>query len=289
VELIRALAALCEPPASEHERIRLLLSLPELPTPADHLELFTHQVYPFASVYLGDEGMLGGDARARVSGFWTAVGIEPPEEADHLASLLSLWASLRAGSDAEADEARARLRKQASDALVFEHLAPWLFVFVEAVRGVEAAAGKGSGFYASWASTLRDVGLAITPVQDGLPVHLADAPGLPDPAEAGGEAFLSGLLAPVRSGFVLARSDFGRLTRDLDLGGRIAERKYALRAYLSQDPSGVLEWLATEADAWTTRHHNPCPDIEAFWVDRARAAASTIRQAAAQARRWVTV
>jgi len=288
VELIRALAALSEPPAPEHDRIRALLDLPPQPTPAEHTELFSHQVYPYASVYLGGEGMLGGDARGRVAGFWTAVGVDPPEDADHLAGLLSLWASLRARSDAEMDEARARLGEQASEALVFEHLAPWVLVFVEAIRGLQTAAGNADGFYASWANTLERVFLEFTTAQDGLPVHLANAPVLPDPGEEGGEAFLSGLLAPVRSGFVLTRSDLRRLTRDLELGGRIAERKYALRAYLSQDPGGVLEWLAVEADAWTARHRNPCPDVERFWVERAERAAATIRRAAAQAREWVT-
>ena len=59
-----------------------------------YMDLFGFQLYPYASVYLGSEGMLGGEARDRIAGFWRAIGEPPPSEPDHLAVLLALYARL---------------------------------------------------------------------------------------------------------------------------------------------------------------------------------------------------
>ena len=60
MELFRALAALAEAPGPEHVRLAELLGLPGRPDPVEFTELFVLQLYPYASVYLGPEGMLGG-------------------------------------------------------------------------------------------------------------------------------------------------------------------------------------------------------------------------------------
>ncbi len=67
-ELLRALGVLCEPPEPAHERVAEALCLPGRADPADHTELFGFQLVPYASVYLGAEGMLGGEAADRVAG-----------------------------------------------------------------------------------------------------------------------------------------------------------------------------------------------------------------------------
>ena len=288
VELVRALATLAEAPAPEHGRLAELLELPDAPDAAAHAELFSYQVYPYASVFLGDEGMLGGEVRDRIAGFWRALNMDVPEEPDHLVPLLGLWCVLRERAASEQEPARARLAGEAAAALWFEHLLPWLPQFLESVRGVEQAAGREKGFYAAWAELLsRAIGGA--PSGDrGLPVHLRAASGLSDPSEAGGEAFLDAILTPVRSGMILSRADLTRLAADLELGGRIAERKYALRSFLSQDPSRVFDWLASEAERWSKRHRSPDPRVEAFWVDRAQRSATAFHAAADTAREWVT-
>ncbi len=284
VELIRSLAALAEAPAPEHERLCRLLGFPPPPGAASHTALFEHQVYPYASVYLGAEGMLGGDARSRVAGFWSAVGQEPPADCDHVSNLLTLWSALLERADGETDPARARLSLRAAEALVSEHLAPWVFVFLEAIRGVVAREGGRSSFFHAWADTLEQLVWGAAPAGGGgLPVHLSVAAELPEPADVGGEAFLDALLAPVRCGMVLTRADVTRMTASLEIGSRVAERRYTLRACLAQDAAGVLGWLADEADRWTQRHRSPDPAVSAFWKDRARHAAATLRQAAVDA------
>ncbi|MDR0359085.1 MAG: hypothetical protein LBJ87_06445, partial [bacterium] len=112
-----------------------------------------------------------------------------------------------------------------------------------------------------------------------------DAPGLPDPREGGGEAFLAGLLASVRSGLLLARADLSRCAAELGVGMRVAERSYVLKALLAQDPAGTLAWLAVEARRQRELHDPPpgsagsagsAGTSSAFWAARAGAAAALL-------------
>lgn len=97
-EALRALGVLAEPPCVEHAAIAAALELPPLPTPDEHMAVLGFQLPPYASMYLGVEGMLGGEARDRIAGFWRALGTEPPREPDHL-SVLCAAATVLAHAD----------------------------------------------------------------------------------------------------------------------------------------------------------------------------------------------
>jgi len=285
---------LAEPPTEAHEAVARALGLSRVPSAADYSDVFLFQLYPYASVHLGPEGMMGGEARARVAGFWRALGLEAPEEPDHLSALLGLYATL-AENPSPTEDAVALLRRSGRGALLHEHLAPWLFQFAERV------AELSRGFYGAWARLLDDV--FRTEVEDGaeagfdptmLPVHLREAPTLPDPREEGATAFLSGLLAPVRSGLLLARADLARISSELDLGLRAGERRYAMESLLSQDAPGVLVALARESRrqgalhaarvGWlgaTARFHADRADRTAELLDDLARQHSTVTTAAA--------
>ena len=289
VHALRGLAVFAEPPGDEHAGIGAALGLEAVPTPADYSDLFLFQLYPYASVYLGPEGMMGGVARERIAGFWRAVGLTPPPEPDHLAALLGLYASLverahptdssatspEAPGDAGPEaEAESLLSGQAARALFDEHLAPWIFAWLDRMMEL------GSGAYATWASLLHDVLAEEFRVSDSPSAdlqHLRDAPPLPDPREDGTEAFVTGLLAPVRSGIILTRADLARIARALDLGLRAGERRYALEHLLAQDPERTLAALAAEARRQAGRHQERAPwlgESAAFLADRGRATAA---------------
>jgi TorA maturation chaperone TorD len=243
-ELIRALAAAAEPPTPMLTAVAGALGLPRVPTAAEHTDLFTFQLHPYASVHLGAEGQLGGLARDRVAGFLRALGVAPPTEPDHLVVLLIAYAEL---VDLDEDGGGARAR-HARTALLHEHLWPWVPGF--ATRAAELGAAP----YRRWATLLHDAlagEVTLLGPPPTLPAHLRDAPGLPDPREGPPRSFVDGLLAPVRSGLVLARADLARIARDLDLGLRVGERAYLLRALLAQDGPATLQALADEA----TRQH----------------------------------
>jgi TorA maturation chaperone TorD len=282
VEVVRALAVLAEPTGPAHGAVAAALGLPE-PSPArDHAELFLFQLHPYASVHLGPEGMLGGEARARVAGFWRAVGRTPPAEPDHLSALLGLWASLLDEADdgepTGADpSASGTLAARAADALLHEHLLPWLLPFLEGVEEL------GDAHYRAWAALVTSTLLrarehAATP--DGLARHLEMAPPLPDPRVEGASPFLSGVLAPVRSGVVLTRHDLARVARGAGLGVRAGERRYALEHLLGLEPAAVLDGLADLADRAAERYGrwpDTVADVRAFWTERARATGELLR------------
>lgn len=262
-ELLRALAHLCEPPGPAHGALADALGLPEPPDAAGHEALFGFQLYPRASVHLGAEGMLGGESQRRIEGFWRAVGREPPGEPDHLASLLGLYVALaeeelevRAEEDSRpeiraAATARATLVARSRRALLEEHLAPWVFAFLERV------AETGGAFHRGWANLLtvllRDEACAGGPL-DRRPAFLAELPGLADPREEGAGPFIRGLLAPAVSGVVYTRADLAAAARGLGLGLRAGERRYALEHLLGQDAPGVLDALADEGGRQARAH-----------------------------------
>jgi TorA maturation chaperone TorD len=279
MELFRALGALCEPPSAVHRRLADELELPGEPRPDDYAQLFLFQLYPYASVYLGGEGKLGGDARDAIAGFWRALGLVPPAEPDHLAALLGLYAALAEQEQAETDEARRLLRAQARRALLHEHLLTWIGPYLE--RFDELA----PPFYRAWAALLRaalDAETVELGLPDALPAALRVAPELQPPSEVGGAVFLEQLLAPVRTGLIIVRDDLVAAGRKLGLGLRIAERRFVLTALLGQDAAGTLAWLGERTRAQSARSGGDV--VSAFWSGRAAAASALLAEAAQQTR-----
>jgi nitrate reductase delta subunit len=262
VELLRGLAVFAEPPTLEHVRLTAVLGLPSVPTASEYSDVFLFQLYPYASVHLGAEGMMGGEARERVAGFWTALGQTPPAEPDHLAALLGLYIglseqSISLESRTGPDSAAVVLVRQSRAALMQEHIAPWVFSFLDRVLELAPAP------YEAWATLLTEaLGAELRrdrggregamhdslrgPLGDPLPLHLRHAPELTDPRTEGTEDFLTGLLSPVRSGAILTRADLAAISSRLDLGLRAGERRYALEHLLAQDAVGVLGELSAE-------------------------------------------
>src|SRR3954466_872500 len=121
MEILRALAVLVEPTGrAGAARVAAALGLGELPDASAYTELFVFQLYPYASVYLGAEGMIGGEARDRVAGFWRALGEMPPAEPDHLSVMLALYARLVELEAEERDDKRRESWHSARKAFLWE-------------------------------------------------------------------------------------------------------------------------------------------------------------------------
>jgi hypothetical protein len=271
-EALRALAVLLEAPRPEHAAIAAALELPPPPADDEHTDVLVFQAYPYASVYLGAEGMLGGEARDRIAGFWRALGGEPPAEPDHLSVLL-------AGVAALADVAPGAASVSVRGALFWEHVASWMPPYLATLRRI------GGPFHVAWAELVATV-LAELAGELGpparLPLALRAAPALPGPP-ADLDALLATLLAPARTGFVVVRDDLERAAAELGLGLRAGERRFALRGLLSQDPAAVLGWLAAEARSQAAALP-ALPPITAWWATRADVGATWLAALAAQAR-----
>lgn len=272
VDLIRALAVLAEEPGNRHPALASALRLPLPPSAIEHTDVYVLQVYPFASVYVGAEGMLGGEARDRVAGFWRAVGQTPPPEPDHIAALLGLYAGLLEHAERETDPARRVMAEQAASALLWEHLLSWVPVFLAKVREV------GTSFHRAWAALLLDVladeAANLDPTLP-LPVHLASGPDLSE-----GETLdecVAGVLAPIRSGIVITRGDLARGAVAAGVGSRIGERRFVLKAMFEQDARATLQWLSSEAERWKETHSGLGIEsnvVSQFWSQRAAAASA---------------
>jgi hypothetical protein len=267
-EALRALAVLLEAPRPEHAAIAAALELPPPPAADAHTDVLVFQAYPYASVYLGAEGMLGGEARDRIAGFWRALGGEPPAEPDHLSVLLAGVAALTDAAPSSSGRG----------ALFWEHVASWMPPYLATLRRV------GAPFHAAWADLVATV-LAELAGDLGpparLPLALRAAPALPEvPADL--DALLAAVLAPARTGFVLVRDDLERAAAELGLGLRAGERRFALRSLIAQAPAAVLGWLATEARAQAAALAT-LPPITAWWAARAHVGATWLSELATQA------
>lgn len=276
-ELIRALGVLTEAPGEEHRRLAELLDLGDAHDAEGYAHTFRLQLYPYASVHAGPEGMMGGEARDRVAGAWLALGRAPPAEPDHLGALLGLYAALCEQAERNPDPAERALWGAAASGFLWEHLLSWVMPYLERFDGI------ATPVYREWArllaATLREEARRWgAPAL--LPLHLRSAPGIPDPRQSGADPFLEGLLAPVRSGLLLTRADLARAATEIGVGLRMGERRFILRAFFSQDAAGTLQWLGREADAAGCRHGAWAEDMELvsdFWSDRARATRDLVR------------
>lgn len=282
MELFRALAVLIEPPMARAAPLADALELGVLPDADAYTEFFVFQLYPYASVYLGAEGMLGGEARDRVAGFWRALGQTPPGDVDYLPVMLALYARLCELEKRERDESARGNWRRARKTFLWEHLLSWLPVYLSKVSEIAPA------FYRRWGEVLSEALLheaSEVGGQQWLPLHLRETThGLADPRSDGGAAFLSSLLSPVRSGMILVRADFARAARSLGLGLRIGERNFILKALLSQDARGMLGWLREEATGWAERHRvlgeqqGALGDVAQAWEQRAKTSATLLEE-----------
>jgi hypothetical protein len=279
MEIFRALAVFAEPPGRAGVgRVAEALGLEPVPEASAYTDTFVFQLYPYASVYLGDEGMLGGEARDRVAGFLKALGQEPPQEPDHLATMLGAYAALCASEEA-ADDARVREHfRGARRAFLWEHLLSWLPVYLDKLERVAPS------FYRAWAGLLRealDAEVESLGAQGGLPLHLREAREVADPRASSSEEFLKTLLAPARSGLILVRDDLARAARDLQTGLRAGERRFALRSLFGQEATATLDWLASEADTWESLHarrKEAHGQVAEWWAARSRSTAALLRE-----------
>lgn len=276
-ELFRALAVVTEGASPAHQRVAASLAVTA--EPAVSTDLFCFQLPPYASIHLGAEGMLGGEAAERVAGFWRALGLVPPAEPDHLAALLGLYAALAEAEAGEEHPARRLLRGEARRALLWEHLLVWVPGYVRAAARV---AGPG---LRPWAEALLSALLAEAAADPGgpgpLPLHLREAPAVAAPSDDGLDAYLGRVLAPVRSGMVITRRDLAGAARRLGLGLRMGERRFILSALVAQDPLAVFGWLAGHARTWAEEHGRlvgALGPVAAFWQTRAEEAEAHLRR-----------
>lgn len=274
-DLLRLLAGFVETPRDAHPGWAAALGLVAPESLAAwrtrHAQSFVEQCYPFASVYLGSEGSIGGEAADRVAGFRGLLGSGIDGSPDALAPLLADYAALvvRSESDPRARHAR--------KAMLWEHLLCWLTPFLDSVVRVAPAP------YAPWASMVRDVFVCeATLLGDPgrMPLHLREAPIADIGTHANSlDDVAGGLLVPVRSGVVLTRHDLSRIADEVGVAMHVGSRRLLLRSLLEQQPMATLQQLADEAARQAHDHARDraaLGSISDFWSERAFATAAAL-------------
>ncbi|HCU94221.1 MAG TPA: hypothetical protein DHU96_16460 [Actinobacteria bacterium] len=293
-ELLRALGAVSSTPPPHCGPAAAALGLPG-PAAAEHTAVFVLSLPPHAAIHLGGDGKLGGEGLDRVAGFWRALGLAPPGDADHLGALLMLYAELGdAETAAHNESSRAQLRR-AREALLWEHLWSWAPGYLTAVQR------PGTPTLGTWARLTLDalarearccavpatLPLALRAAPPPLATVLSEASAPAGSGPAGSETgdpaghLLDLLLAPVRSGLVLTRENLREAADAAGVGYRVGERRYTLQAMLDQDPAATLGWLSGFARQWASWHieQQPVtgPDPRRWWADRAAGTALALR------------
>ena len=288
-ELLRSLGAVPDSPAAAR-CVGPALGLDPV-SDAEHTEAFVLNCPPYAAIYLGPQGAIGGEGADRVAGFWRATGITPPAEPDHLAALLGLYARLGEAAAGARRPAIAAALAQSQAVLFWEHLWPWLPGYLDAVADLAVPS------LTTWTGLVRRAIAAeyrAKPPCPRQPLALRAAPPAAVPAagpeagpgagpEAGPEAEPRDLVElvtiPVRSGLILTRRRLAEGAGRAGVGFRIGERRFALRAMLEQDPRATVAWLAGEADRWQQRHRDRAPrdEVTGWWAARAGRTAQVLR------------
>ncbi len=275
MELWRALGALVDPPGSETDRLCAVLGLAS-PTREDHAAFFTFRMYPYASVYLGEGGQIGGEARDRIAGFWRAMGLLPPAEPDHLGTMLAFHAELSERAAHAVDQRAARILSHAKKAFLYEHLYSWLPLFCLAASPVAPAGYRG------WVDILSQAlteAMAAEQPPAELPLALREAapPRIPaDPA-----ALIDILLSPAVSGMVVVREDLAPLASGLGVGMRQGERRFILGELYRVDPGGFIEYWIERLERWSTLVPGAfagAPAVGDWWRSRGTTVAEMMRQ-----------
>jgi len=277
-ELFRALGAVADSPAAA-QAVGPALGLDAVSGTA-HTDAFVLNLPPYAAIYLGPQGAIGGEGADRVAGFWRAIGIAPPAEPDHLAALLGLYARLgEAAAEGRLKPQTAAALTQSRAALFWEHLWSWLPGYLDAVTDLDVPALTG------WADLTRRTLAAEArdlPPCPRLPLALRAAPPNAPPGappDASQSDLVELVTIPARSGLILTRRRLAAGAGQAGVGYRIGERRFALHAMLDQDPRATLSWLAAEADRWQRRHRDrePGDEITAWWAVRAARTSEVLR------------
>ncbi|MGO9581262.1 MAG: molecular chaperone TorD family protein [Acidimicrobiales bacterium] len=280
-DLLRALGSVPLSPPSHCQPVLECLGLPAT-TGAEHTAVFVLNAQPHAAIYLGGEGKLGGEGLDRVAGYWRAIGLVPPPDADHLGVLLMLYAELADAETTARNEATRQRLRHVRETLLTEHVWSWAPAYLALVSRLGAPA------LSDWArmtlSALHREARSLSSAALALALRTAPEP-VRLPTER--EQVLDALVSPVRSGILLTHDDLRRAAAVMALGYRAGERRYSLAAMLDQDPLLTLGWLAGHARRWAGLHAGQPPvpgdDPRHWWARRAAGTAGTLQRLHARA------
>lgn len=202
-------------------------------------ERVTAEVFPYEAVFVGEEGLRGGDAADAVARTRAEVGLGEVGEPDQLGEELLLLAFLCAAeADARRDGVKAGHVLAAQRRVLDRHLLRWLPAFVAALGGA-GFPGKGVlGLYPRAAAMALDLAVAhraaIGPDGDAWALPEArSADELLHDEKTGLARIARHLTLTARAGGFLTAGAMARIGRGLDLPRGFGKRWQVLESLLA--------------------------------------------------------
>lgn len=262
---------------------------------ARHYRLFGFNVFPYESIFLDGDGLLGGPLAAAVQDSYRRCGYNPhttdssPDHVGHEVGLLAFLCAAEA--DAWQDDLPSqaeRMRRLQRDFLQ-QHLLRWLPPLLLAIRQQEQP------FYTALANLTLDLlhehGAAISLSPEG-----SDLPAPPDllaDEDTGLKDIARYLATPPYSGIYLSRDGVGALARQLDLPRGFGSRQDLLLNLLRSAVQygslpALLSTLQTRLAAWQDGYHDafhpPLASFAQTWHRRSQHTAHLLQAIQAQAK-----
>ncbi len=229
------------------ETLPAILAIPELVESSDfqlrgsdwqdeaaaaHHRIFGLGVFPYQSLFLSAERVLGGVETRRVLASYARAGFicSDTDAADHLGwqlACLSFLCGAEAGALNDSQTAEALRVGRLQREFLAEHLLRWLPPLVSAFRRQE------DRFYAAFGELL--LSLVADHMEPGGAAQQSEAGWRLDGTnlmledeKTGLQEIADWLTTPVNCGFFLSRAEIGRLARLSDLPGGFGERRQVL-------------------------------------------------------------
>ncbi len=195
---------------------------------ADHYSMFVHNLPPYASIFLEDEGQPGGEVTESAMRAFRGCGYKPSttsEAADHIGHIMGCLSFIcGAESDAWEDgrhEIAGQMR-QIQVELLEEQVLPWIFPLWWAIRSID------TGVYRELANLTVNITTDHYAGLDKMHSEIKTPFNEDEPFDTQGsklQDIASFLLKPAKSGIWLSAKAIGNLSREFDLPRGFGDRK----------------------------------------------------------------
>lgn len=239
---------------------------------ADHQHLFGFNVFPYESIFLDPQGLLGGIVTDALIRYYQEVGFQidaSTSSPDHIGYELGLLAFL-CGAEADAWEndlpAVAENRRRQQQRFLQTHLLRWLLPLVIGVRQ------QSSPFYRAVADLTLDLAhshtadLGQSPAETAPPFALPAPPPLLEDRYTGLSQIARYLTTPPYSGVFLSRDDVADLARRQQLprgfGSRHQMLTNLMRSAVQYDAfPNLLQLLHERVAGWESEYTSYAGDL----------------------------
>lgn len=246
----------------------------------DVTKFFLLDLQPNASIYLSNTGTLGGEIYEEIAGFFKVLGADPGTQADHISSMFSLLgyilraeAKFSDNHEREDEVVRNRAILRARSVLVGEHLLPWAPAYLlrakeVAPEAISVWASVGLDFLAEQIANIHQVDIHYSSSADVAENHPEDGD------------LVEWLLAPAKSGLIIAQSDLTAIAQEAGLGKRVGGRRFILKNLLDTDKAAVLGSIRVLAEHQSELYMSHAETFTSLytWSSKAHACSTYIEE-----------